>query len=60
MIFIYLIGIVVQSSEIDPNTFSNYREVQISHIHLEWLLDLENRYINSTVHYNFNVLNDNL
>ncbi|KAM3142007.1 hypothetical protein pb186bvf_005880 [Paramecium bursaria] len=60
MIFIYLLRIIVQSSEIDPNTFSNYQDVQITHLHLEWLLDLENRYINSTVQYNFKVLKDNL
>ena len=59
MIFIYLLRIIVQSSEIDPNTFSNYQDVQITHLHLEWLLDLENRYINSTVQYNFKVLKDN-
>ena len=60
MIFIYLLRILVLSSEIDPNTFSNYQEVQITHLHLEWMLDLENRYINSTVQYNFKVLKDNL
>lgn len=60
MIFIYLLRIIVQSSEIDPNTFSNYQDVQITHLNLEWLLDLENRYINSTVQYNFKVIKDNL
>ena len=60
MIFIYLLRILVLSSEIDPNTFSNYQEVQITHLHLEWMLDLENRYINSTVQYNFKVLKYNL
>ena len=39
--------------EIDVNTFSNYRDVQNKHLHLEWLLNMEGKYINATSTYEF-------
>jgi len=48
--------ILALSSSIDPNTFSNYKEVKPDHLHLEWLLDLDNKYINGTAIYDFSVL----
>lgn len=37
----------------DPNTFSNYEDVRLDHLHLEWLLDLDERVVNATAVYNF-------
>ncbi|CAD8075443.1 unnamed protein product [Paramecium primaurelia] len=42
--------------DLDPNTFSNYLEVRISHLHLEWLLDLDNKLVNGTAEYQLKVL----
>lgn len=25
----------------DPNTFSNYQQIELKHVHFEWLLDLK-------------------
>lgn len=40
----------------DYNTFSNYRDVRTDHIHLEWLLDLDNKHVNATAEYTFTAL----
>jgi leukotriene-A4 hydrolase len=47
--------VISKCSSIDPNTFSNYEEVKVNHLHLEWLLDLDNKYINGTAIYDFTV-----
>ena len=39
------------SVDLDPNTFSNYLEVRMNHLHLEWLLDLDNKLVNATAEY---------
>lgn len=42
--------------DIDQNTFSNYLEVKITHMHLEWLLDLDNKLVNATAEYQLKVI----
>lgn len=42
--------------DIDQNTFSNYLEVKITHLHLEWLLDLDNKLVNATAEYQLKVI----
>lgn len=37
----------------DVNTFSNYHDVQIKHLNLEWILDLDSKWINATAEYKF-------
>lgn len=39
LLVISLLGFT-SSYEIDVNTFSNYREVQNRHLHLEWILNM--------------------
>ncbi|CAD8186935.1 unnamed protein product [Paramecium octaurelia] len=42
--------------ELDVNTFSNYLDVQNRHLHLEWLLNMDKKYINATSSYRFQVV----
>lgn len=42
--------------EIDVNTFSNYLDVQNRHLHLEWLLNMDKKYINASSSYSFQVV----
>jgi len=52
-----ILGITsVFAIEYDVNTFSNYLQVQNKHLHLEWLLNLEQQYINATSEYEFHFL----
>ena len=53
MIFVMSIILSSQASEIDVNTWSNYQEVTLDHLSLEWLLDLPNKFINGTAEYTF-------
>ncbi|CAD8107824.1 unnamed protein product [Paramecium sonneborni] len=46
--------------EIDVNTFSNYLDVQIKHIHFEWLLNMEKKQINATTKYQFQVIGESI
>lgn len=41
--------------DIDKNTFSNYRDVRLDHLHLEWLLNLNTKVIDGTAEYTFKV-----
>lgn len=50
---LFLSGITI---DLDPNTFSNYLEVRINHLHLEWLLDLDNKLVNATAEYQLKIL----
>ncbi|CAD8081833.1 unnamed protein product [Paramecium sonneborni] len=42
--------------DLDANTFSNYVELRMTHLHLEWLLDLDNKIVNATAEYQLKVL----
>ena len=44
------------SVDIDPNTFSNYLEVRMNHLHVEWLLDLDKKIVNGTTQISFKFL----
>ncbi|CAD8093552.1 unnamed protein product [Paramecium sonneborni] len=45
----------VMGVDIDKNTFSNYREVQMQHLHIEWLLNLNQKIIDGSAEYTFRV-----
>jgi len=45
-----------QCKFIDPNTFSNYQEVKLNHLHIEWILNLDDKYINASSIYDFTVV----
>lgn len=53
-----LAATVAYCKDIDTNTFSNYLDIQITHLHIEWLLDLDAKYINATSEYTFRVMKD--
>jgi leukotriene-A4 hydrolase len=38
---VFCLAVLATASEVDTNTFSNYLDVKLTHMHLEWLLDLE-------------------
>ncbi|CAD8150233.1 unnamed protein product [Paramecium octaurelia] len=42
--------------DIDPNTFSNYLDVRMNHLHVEWLLDLDKKIVNGTAQISFKFL----
>lgn len=44
------------ATEDDVNTFSNYHEVAIENLRIDWFINLENKYLNSTTEYSFTVL----
>ncbi|CAD8181469.1 unnamed protein product [Paramecium octaurelia] len=48
MIYLFLCIALAFGAEIDVNTFSNYIEVSQEQVHIEWLLDLDEQYINAT------------
>ncbi|CAK68007.1 unnamed protein product (macronuclear) [Paramecium tetraurelia] len=57
MILLVISSIIcLQAYEIDVNTFSNYLDVQNRHLHLEWLLNMDKKYINATSSYSFQVV----
>lgn len=41
IVVLLLLTISCNAVDIDLNTFSNYLEVRLTHLHLEWLLNLE-------------------
>jgi len=57
---IYVISAIlilsINAIDVDHNTFSNYKDVRIDHLHIEWLLDLDNKYINGTAEYTLTAL----
>ena len=55
-----LLVTLVTAVDIDKNTFSNYKDVKIQHIHIEWLLDLNNKVIDGSVEYTFKVFTGEL
>ena len=59
LIWLTILCLFAQGILIDPNTFSNYQEVKINHLHIEWLLNLDNKYINATSIYDFTVASVN-
>ncbi|CAD8117006.1 unnamed protein product [Paramecium sonneborni] len=57
MILLVISSIIcLQAYEIDVNTFSNYLDVHNRHLHLEWLLNMDKKYINATSVYTFQVV----
>ncbi|CAD8181256.1 unnamed protein product [Paramecium pentaurelia] len=54
----YIIAFLIFTSfgvDIDKNTFSNYREVKMQHLHIEWLLNLRSKIIDGSAEYTFKV-----
>lgn len=41
--------------DVDKNTFSNYKDVKTMHLHIEWLLNLDEKVIDGCVEYSFKV-----
>lgn len=56
MLLFFVIIDVIFTLNRDVNTFSNYEEVNIQKLHIEWLLDLDKKIINGTAEYSFNVV----
>ena len=46
--------------DVDKNTFSNYKEVKLQHLHIEWLLNLSSKIIDGSAEYTFKVTTANL
>ncbi|CAD8210674.1 unnamed protein product [Paramecium pentaurelia] len=59
ILFVIIID-VIKALNRDVNTFSNYHEIQIHKLHIEWLLDLNQKIINGTAEYHFNVMKNNI
>lgn len=55
-IFFSLFFLLAASEEADYNTFSNYREVRLRHLHLEWDIDLSSQRIFAIADYRFHTL----
>ena len=55
LLFFVIIDVIIAINR-DVNTFSNYFDIKIKTLHIEWLLDLDNRLINATAEYNFDVI----
>ena len=55
--FIFLVALASFAicTSVDLNTFSNYQDVHLDHVHIEWLLDLDNKHIDATALYDFTV-----
>lgn len=54
----YIIAFLILVSfgvDIDKNTFSNYKEVKMQHLHIEWLLNLRTKIIDGSAEYTFKV-----
>lgn len=60
MIYLFLCIALTFGAEVDVNTFSNYIEVSQEHVHIEWLLDLDEQYINATSQSIFRVNSNKL
>ncbi|CAD8097749.1 unnamed protein product [Paramecium sonneborni] len=60
MIYLLLCIVLSYGAEIDVNTFSNYIEVSQEHVHIEWLLDLDQQHINATSQQIFRVNSNKL
>ena len=56
MFLFFVIIDVIRAISRDVNTFSNYYDIKITTLHVEWLLDLDKRIINGTAEYNFEVI----
>lgn len=51
---IFFLGVVF-SIDVDKNTFSNYQDVKLEHLHIEWLLNLNSKIIDGCAEYSFKV-----
>lgn len=63
MMKIFLVaGLIVLtlSQQGDPNTFSNYQQAKLTHLHIEWYLNVDDKYVNATATYNFTSTISNL
>lgn len=38
-------------SSSDPNTFSNYKDIKLNHLHIEWLINLDDRNFKAITEY---------
>lgn len=60
MLLFFVIIDVITAINRDVNTFSNYYDIKIKTLHIEWLLDLDKRVINATAEYNFDVITNGI
>ncbi|CAK74683.1 unnamed protein product (macronuclear) [Paramecium tetraurelia] len=60
LVIILLLCHMLYCVDVDKNTFSNYKDVKTQHLHIEWLLNLNDKVVDGSVEYTLKVFANQL